>query len=75
MGSNVAITMLKDVHPFKTTWTVEVKVLQMWKSFSAQTGSSFDMVLADKNVISNFSSYRKRFFLLNINFIVCFYYI
>lgn len=61
MGSNLEISMLCDVHPFKTEWKVQVKVLHMWKSFNPHTGSYLEMVLADENV-SHLLYYRMRDF-------------
>lgn len=50
MGSIIHMSNLADVKPFKTSWSIHVKVLHTWKSCNPQFGSSLDMVLSDENV-------------------------
>ncbi|KAL0730594.1 hypothetical protein Bca4012_026687 [Brassica carinata] len=49
MASMIKTSDLNDLHPFKTVWRVDVKVLHKWISFGHQTGASIEMVLSDQN--------------------------
>lgn len=50
MSSNMKITPLKDVKPFKTEWQLHVKVLLTWKQCTSKSGKTLDIILADENV-------------------------
>ncbi|WZZ15826.1 hypothetical protein YC2023_108915 [Brassica napus] len=49
MDTIFKISSLSDVSPIKFAWSVLVKVLHTWISFSHQFGSSLEMVLTDIN--------------------------
>lgn len=53
MDSQLKISSLSDVSPFKSAWTVRVKVLHTWISFSHQFGATLHMVLEDENLINH----------------------
>lgn len=36
--------------PFKTMWRIRVKIIRLWKQYSARTGVSIEMVLVDSSV-------------------------
>ncbi|KAL9281036.1 putative nucleic acid-binding, replication factor A [Arabidopsis thaliana] len=48
MNGAMATTYLVDVKPFKTSWRVQVKILHTWKQYTAQSGETLEMVLADQ---------------------------
>ncbi|OAO94829.1 hypothetical protein AXX17_AT5G29540 [Arabidopsis thaliana] len=48
MNGGMATTYLADVKPFKTSWRVQVKILHTWKQYTAQSGETLEMVLADQ---------------------------
>lgn len=50
MDSVMKLNHLSDVKPFKSSWSVKVKVLNKWISFSHQSGASLEMVLTDEKV-------------------------
>lgn len=44
MSSNMKITPLKDVKPFKTEWQLHVKVLLTWKQCTSKSGKTLDII-------------------------------
>lgn len=50
MDSMIKLSHLSDVKPFKSAWSVRVKVIHKWTSFNHQTGATLEMVLADEKV-------------------------
>ncbi|KAG5402800.1 hypothetical protein IGI04_008919 [Brassica rapa subsp. trilocularis] len=45
-----AITNVCDLKPFKSMWKIRVKILHLWKQYSASGGLTIEMVLIDSNV-------------------------
>lgn len=45
-----AITAVSDLKPFKTMWKIRVKIISLWKQYSAAGGLTIEMVLIDSNV-------------------------
>lgn len=41
---------VSDLKPFKSMWKVRVKVVRLWKQYSAATGETIEMVLVDAKV-------------------------
>ncbi|XP_024014413.1 uncharacterized protein LOC112088379 [Eutrema salsugineum] len=48
MASNMRLTPLADLKPFKTGWKVQVKVLHTWKQYQTKGGESLEIILADE---------------------------
>ncbi|XP_024015877.1 uncharacterized protein LOC112089132 [Eutrema salsugineum] len=48
MASNMRLTLLADLKPFKTRWKVQVKVLHTWKQYQTKSGESLKIILADE---------------------------
>ncbi|CAN6873736.1 unnamed protein product [Brassica oleracea] len=44
-----AITNVCDLKPFKSMWKIRVKILRLWKQYSAAGGLTIEMVLIDSN--------------------------
>lgn len=58
MVTSNKITGLNNVKPFKTTWKVEVKVLDSWTQNSNYSGGdSFEFILADKKIVCVFDMF------------------
>lgn len=45
-------TNLIDVKPFKTAWTIVVKIVHTWKQFTSSSYETIEMILADQEVIT-----------------------
>ena len=45
-----AITAVSDLKPFKSMWKIQVKIIRLWKQYSAASGLTIEMVLIDSNV-------------------------
>ncbi|KAF3569930.1 hypothetical protein F2Q69_00059223 [Brassica cretica] len=45
-----AITDVCDLKQFKSVWKIRVKILRLWKQYSAATGLMIETVLIDSNV-------------------------
>lgn len=39
-----------DLKPFKSMWKIKVKIIRLWKQFTAAGGLTIEMVLIDANV-------------------------
>lgn len=50
----IAFTSVSDLKTFKTMWKIRIKVIQLWKQYSAAGGLTIEMVLVDANVSVNF---------------------
>lgn len=50
------ITSIIDLKPFKTSWTIKVKIIRLWKQPAVGGGETIDMVLCDVKV-SNLQLY------------------
>ncbi|XP_024016131.1 uncharacterized protein LOC112089296 [Eutrema salsugineum] len=48
MASNMRLTPLADLKPFKTGWKVHVKVLHTWKQYQTKSGESLEIILAEE---------------------------
>ncbi|KAG7583833.1 Nucleic acid-binding OB-fold [Arabidopsis suecica] len=42
-----ALTSLATIKPFKTSWRVQVKIVHTWRQYTAYTGETIEMILAD----------------------------
>ncbi|XP_013665097.1 replication protein A 70 kDa DNA-binding subunit D-like isoform X2 [Brassica rapa] len=42
-----SVTSIVDLKPFKTSWTIKVKVIRLWKQTTGGGGETIDMVLCD----------------------------
>ena len=51
-----AITVVSDLKPFKSMWKIRVKIIHLWKKYSAAGGLTIEMVLIDSNVGILYSS-------------------
>ncbi|KAG7537000.1 Nucleic acid-binding OB-fold [Arabidopsis suecica] len=38
---------VSDLKPFKNMWKIKVKIIRLWKSYSAKNGESIEMILID----------------------------
>ena len=38
--------------PYKSMWRIKVKIIRMWKQYTAQGGETIEMVLVDSKVSS-----------------------
>ncbi|KAL0675079.1 hypothetical protein Bca4012_003060 [Brassica carinata] len=45
-----AITVVSDLKPFKSMWKIRVKIIHLWKKYSAAGGLTIEMVLIDSNL-------------------------
>jgi len=45
-----SVTSIVDLKPFKTSWTIKVKVIRLWKQTTGGGGETIDMVLCDVKV-------------------------
>ena len=45
-----AITDVCDLKPFKSIWKIRVKIVRLWKQYSAFGGVTIEMDLIDSNV-------------------------
>lgn len=50
-----------DLKPFKSMWKIRVKIIRLWKQFTAAGGLTIEMVLIDANV-SFYKTLFNRFF-------------
>lgn len=41
---------ISELKPYKSMWMIKVKVLRLWKQYSAAGGETMEMVLIDSNV-------------------------
>lgn len=76
----VAVTYVSDLKLFKSMWKIMVKILYLWKQYSAGSGLTIEMVFIDSNVgiftlhLNTF--YKFRFLYLNMSkFRVFFYFV
>ncbi|KAF3545840.1 hypothetical protein DY000_02003121 [Brassica cretica] len=44
-----AITVVSDLKPLKSMWKIRVKIIHLWKKYSAAGGVTIEMVLIDSN--------------------------
>ncbi|XP_013745380.1 uncharacterized protein LOC106447986 [Brassica napus] len=54
-----AITAVSDLKPFKTMWKIRVKIIRLWKQYSASGGLTIEMVLIDSNGVKINTSVKK----------------
>ncbi|CAN6908126.1 unnamed protein product [Brassica oleracea] len=54
-----AITVVSDLKPFKTMWKIRVKIIRLWKQYSASGGLTIEMVLIDSNGVKINASVKK----------------
>ncbi|KAF3596383.1 hypothetical protein DY000_02023297 [Brassica cretica] len=54
-----AITLVSDLKPFKTMWKIRVKIIRLWKQYSAAGGLTIEMVLIDYNGVKINASVKK----------------
>ncbi|XP_010456610.1 PREDICTED: uncharacterized protein LOC104738071 [Camelina sativa] len=47
MASNLAVTDLASIKPFKTVWKVQIKIIHSWQQYTSYSGETLEMVLAD----------------------------
>ena len=43
----MSINFVVDLKPFKTMWKIKMKVIRLWKQYSAGGGETIEMVLCD----------------------------
>ncbi|KAL0649398.1 hypothetical protein Bca4012_092089 [Brassica carinata] len=46
-----SINSVFDLKPFKTTWKIMVKVIRLWKQYSAAGGETIEMVFCDVKIV------------------------
>lgn len=46
----MATSAISELKPYKSMWMIKVKVLRLWKQYSAAGGETMEMVLMDSNV-------------------------
>nr|VDD09206.1 unnamed protein product [Brassica oleracea] len=54
-----AITAVSDLKPFKSMWKIQVKIIRLWKQYSAAGGLTIEMVLIDSNGVKINASVKK----------------
>ncbi|CAG7910028.1 unnamed protein product [Brassica rapa] len=54
-----AITAVCDLKPFKSIWKIRVKIICLWKQYSASGGVTIEMVLIDSNDVKINASVKK----------------
>ncbi|EOA34353.1 hypothetical protein CARUB_v10021877mg [Capsella rubella] len=59
MALPLSFTPLKDLKPYKNSWRIEVKILHSWRMFSAKSGESIELILADEEGDKMGASIRK----------------
>ncbi|CAN6855323.1 unnamed protein product [Brassica oleracea] len=45
-----AFNSVAELKPFKFMWKIQVKIIRLWKQYSAGGGLTFEMVLVDMSV-------------------------
>lgn len=50
MAVNLGIANLDDIKPFKTSWKIQVKIVNLWTQYTQYTGETMEMILADITV-------------------------
>jgi len=43
---------VSQLKPYKSMWRIKVKIIRMWKQYTAQGGETIEMVLVDSKVSS-----------------------
>ncbi|CAN7060510.1 unnamed protein product [Brassica rapa subsp. trilocularis] len=78
----MSINPVADVKPFKTMWKIKVKVIRLWKQYSAAGGETIEMVLCDvkgakihasvkRDLVAKFDQFlRQGHSMMLINFVV-----
>lgn len=51
------LNTVSELKPFKSMWKIKVKIIRLWRQYSAQGGATIEMVLSDSNV-SLFALYK-----------------
>lgn len=46
----MATSAISELKPYKSMWMIKVKVLKLWKQYSAAGGETMEMVLNDAMV-------------------------
>ncbi|CDY19862.1 BnaC09g31280D [Brassica napus] len=54
-----AITDVCDLKPFKSIWKIRVKIVRLWKQYSAFGGVTIEMDLIDSNGVKINTSVKK----------------
>ncbi|CAN6830438.1 unnamed protein product [Brassica oleracea] len=54
----MSINPVADVKPFKTMWKIKVKVIRLWKQYSAAGGETIEMVLCDVKVRDSLDAFK-----------------
>ena len=54
----MSINPVADVKPFKTMWKINVKVIRLWKQYSAAGGETIEMVLCDVKVRDSLDAFK-----------------
>ena len=58
----MSINPVADVKPFKTMWKIKVKVIRLWKQYSAAGGETIEMVLCDVKVRDSLDAFKVLYF-------------
>lgn len=45
-----AMNNISELKPFKSMWKVKVKIIRLWKQYSAAGGETIEMVFVDSRV-------------------------
>ncbi|KAG2266479.1 hypothetical protein Bca52824_073558 [Brassica carinata] len=43
------LNTVSELKPFKSMWKIKVKIIRLWRQYSAQGGATIEMVLSDSN--------------------------
>ncbi|XP_010506965.1 PREDICTED: uncharacterized protein LOC104783517 [Camelina sativa] len=55
----VSFAFLRDLHPYKTNWRVQVKILQSWHQYTPKAGETLECILADSTDTNIHASVKK----------------
>ena len=47
-----AMNFVSELKPFKNMWKIQVKIIRLWKQYSAAGGETIEMVFVDARVSS-----------------------
>ncbi|KAH0897765.1 hypothetical protein HID58_047333, partial [Brassica napus] len=57
---------VSDLKPFKTMWKIRVRIIRLWKQYSAAGGLTIEMVVVDSNGVKIHASVKKDLKVLHV---------
>lgn len=50
LSTMAAMNQISDLKPFKSMWKIKVKIIRLWRQYTAATGETIEMVFVDARV-------------------------